>query len=151
MGWTTCAEGHTHWGARGAAGVLVASRGRALLQLRALWAHNGGTWSVPGGARERGESAVTAAMREAEEELGLDAAGLEVRSSYVAECGGWTYETVLAVPVDPGRALRLRDRSESIEHRWVPADDVDALPLHHAFRRAWDDPGSQLRDFVVTS
>ena len=148
VGWTTCTEGHTHWGPRGAAGVLVAEHGRALLQLRASWAHHGGTWSVPGGARERGESAVTAALREADGELGLDPSAVTPQASYVAECGGWTYETVLATP---RRTLALRDMAESREHRWVPAGDVAALPLHPAFRTTWDDPASGLRDFVAGS
>ena len=65
MTWATCAHGHAHWGRRGAAGLLVADGGRVLLQLRARWAHPGGTWSIPGGARERGETALQAALREA--------------------------------------------------------------------------------------
>ena len=56
-------------GTPGAAGLLVATEGEVLLQLRARWAHQGGTWSIPGGARERGESMVDAALREAREEL----------------------------------------------------------------------------------
>lgn len=134
-----------HWGPRGAAGLLVAREGTVLLQLRAAWAHQGGTWSVPGGARERGESATEAALREAHEELGVDATALAVEGSHVALCGGWAYETVLARPVGE---LALRDRSESDGHRWVVADDVAAMPLHPAFRRAWEDPGTGLETFV---
>ncbi|SDE30754.1 NUDIX domain-containing protein [Nocardioides lianchengensis] len=144
--WASCARGHVHWGRRGAAGLLLADRGRVLLQLRARWAHQGGTWSIPGGAREAGESYADAALREAEEELGVDADAVDVRGSYVATCGGWTYETVLAVPLT---GLALADRSESDGHRWVPAADVADLPLHPAFRAAWDDPAGALRAFVT--
>src|SRR5262245_27861856 len=101
MTWATCAHGHAHWGRRGAAGLLLAERGRVLLQLRARWAHQGGTWSIPGGARERGESAVDAALREAQEEMAISGQDVDVRASYVASCGGWEYETVLAVPSGP--------------------------------------------------
>ena len=121
--WATCDEGHRHWGPQGAAGLLLARDGAALLQLRAAWVHRGGTWSVPGGARERGETATAAALREAHEELGVDAGSLVVEGSYVALCGGWTYETVLARPAGSLADLSVRDRSESDGHRWVPADD----------------------------
>lgn len=146
-GWASCEHGHAHWGRRGAAGLLLADRGRVLLQLRARWAHQGGTWSIPGGARETGESYDDAALREAHEELGVDADAVEVRGGYVATCGGWTYRTVLAVPLD---GLVLADRSESDAHRWVPADDVAALPLHPSFRTAWEDPAGELRSFVTS-
>ncbi|WP_205475100.1 NUDIX domain-containing protein [Nocardioides sp. SYSU D00038] len=149
MGWATCTHGHLHWGRRGAAGLLLARAGGVLLQLRAGWAHQGGTWSIPGGARERGESAVEAALREAHEELGVDRSVVDVRGSYLAECGGWQYETVLAVPAVA--EVAVRDVAESAGHAWVAAADVDALPLHPAFAAAWADPDGDLRDFVELS
>ena len=147
MSWATCTLGHAHWGPRGAAGLLLARQGQVLLQLRARWAHQGGTWSIPGGARERGESMVDAALREAHEELGLDSARIETYGSYVAECGGWLYETVFASPVE---LLRITDHAESAGHRWVDADDVDDLKLHPAFRDAWTAAPS-LKQFVLSS
>jgi 8-oxo-dGTP diphosphatase len=145
MGWATCAHGHAHWGPRGAAGLLLADAGTVLLQLRARWAHQGGTWSIPGGARERGESAVDAALREAREEMSIRGADVEVRASYVATCGGWEYETVLAVPAGP---VRLAHLSESEAHVWATPHEVGELPLHPAFRKAWVAPDGELRQFV---
>jgi 8-oxo-dGTP pyrophosphatase MutT (NUDIX family) len=147
MTWATCAHGHAHWGRRGAAGLLLAERGRVLLQLRAGWAHQGGTWSIPGGARERGESAVQAALREAREEMSIRGRDVRVRSSYVATCGGWKYETVLAVPA--GGPVHLAHLSESDGHVWAAADEVGDLPLHPAFRKAWEATDRTLRDFVT--
>jgi 8-oxo-dGTP pyrophosphatase MutT (NUDIX family) len=146
MSWAVCARGHRHWGRRGAAGLLLAAEGAVLLQLRASWAHLGGTWSIPGGARERGESALDAALREAREELGIDPGAVSVSASYVASCGGWTYETLLGTA---DRSLRVVDAAETEAHRWVPAAEVLDLPLHPAFREAWEDPGSQLRAFAA--
>ena len=140
-----CAHGHSHWGRLGAAGLLLARDGRVLLQLRARWVHRGSTWALPGGVREQGETAVEAALREAEEEMGLAASSVEVRGSRTADCGGWVYETVLGATVG---SPSIRDRSESDGHRWVPADEVDALALHPAFRTAWSHPDGVLRDFV---
>jgi len=147
MTWATCAHGHAHWGRRGAAGLLLAERGRALLQLRAGWAHQGGTWSIPGGARERGESAVQAALREAREEMSIRRREVAVRSTYVASCGGWEYETVLAVPATG--PVHLAHLSESEGHVWAAVDEVGELPLHPAFRRAWEAPDGRLREFVT--
>ena len=145
MGWATCAHGHAHWGPRGAAGLLVAQGGRVLLQLRVGWSHQGGTWSIPGGARERGESAVEAALREAREEMSIRPGDVVVRTSYVASCGGWEYETVLARATGP---VHLRHRSESVDHVWADPDEVAALPLHPGFRSAWEAADGELRQFV---
>jgi len=147
MSWATCAHGHAHWGRRGAAGLLLAERGRVLLQLRAGWAHQGGTWSIPGGARERGESAVQAALREAREEMSIRDREVRVHSSYVASCGGWEYETVLAVPA--AGPVHLAHLSESVDHVWACADEVGELPLHPAFRKAWEADDGTLRGFVT--
>ena len=78
-GWVRCAQGHRHWGRFGAAGLLVVAGGRLLLAHRAFWSHHGGTWGIPGGARDGAESARDAALREAVEETGLDAAGAKDR------------------------------------------------------------------------
>ena len=148
MSWATCTHGHAHWGRRGAAGLLVADQGRVLLQLRASWAHQGGTWSIPGGARERGESAVQTALREAKEEMAIRRRDIAVRSSYVARCGGWEYETVLAVAVGP---VQLAHLSESDAHLWAEPEALEELPLHPAFRSAWEAPDARLRAFVAAT
>ncbi len=72
-GWTRCAQGHRHWGLVGAAGLLVVhdadGERRFLMQHRSEQVHHGGTWAIPGGALEHGETAAAGALREAEEEL----------------------------------------------------------------------------------
>lgn len=148
MSWARCDLGHRHWGPYGAAGLLLARDGHVLLQLRVGWAHHGGTWSVPGGALERRESATAGALRESHEELGLHAGAVDVRGSRVAVCGGWTYETVLGLAVGD---IEVRDLTESAAHAWVAVPHVADLPLHPAFRAAWDDGDGVLRDFVHAS
>ncbi|GAA4388566.1 NUDIX hydrolase [Tsukamurella soli] len=145
-GWVRDPDGSRYWGRFGAAGLLVTAGAVAdgtaedgpvvLLQHRAAWSHQGGTWSVPGGARDSHESASDAALREAGEEAGLDPAAVQIMSELVTarSVAGWTYTTVLARV--EGRPA-LIPNAESLELAWVPLDTVDTLPLHPAFAAAW--------------
>ncbi|MBU4214901.1 MAG: NUDIX domain-containing protein [Actinobacteria bacterium] len=140
-GWVECGCGRRHWGLVGAAGLLLARRDDAgtithvLLQHRALWSDQGGTWGVPGGAREPGETAVQGALREAAEEAGVDPGDVEVVDESVLTHPDWSYTTVIGferAPVAP----RATD-AESLEVAWVPVDEVPGLPLLPAFAQAW--------------
>lgn len=134
-GWVRCSRGHRHWGRFGAAGLLVTGGGRVLLQHRAAWTHEGGTWAVPGGARDSHESSITAALREAVEETSLDPGTVEPRTEWVDEHGGWSYTTIVAV-ADPGIEVAPIN-AESTAVAWWPLDAVAALPLHSGFAAAW--------------
>jgi 8-oxo-dGTP diphosphatase len=138
-GWTQCAAGHRHWGLNGAAGLLLRDRSagqdRVVLQHRALWSHQGGTWGVPGGARDSHESAVAAALRETGEEAGIPPAAVRPYGQLVDDHGGWAYDTVLGVPTAPVHPRPTGGESEDV--RWVDVAAVDALPLHPGFAAAW--------------
>lgn len=131
------------WGGNGAAGLLLLDPAvGVLLQLRAEWSHFGGTWGIPGGARKAGESAVEAALREADEEAAVPPAEVEVQGEVVYDIGYWSYTTVLARVRRPIRPA-LGD-AESAELRWVPTDRVAELPLHPGLAAGWDDLRSRL-------
>lgn len=134
-GWVTCDLGHRHWGRFGAAGLLVRADDRVVLQHRAPWSHEGGTWGIPGGARDSHESAVAGALREAAEEAGIDPSDVLVTGQLLVEHGRWGYTTVLAEPLR-GLAPRAADR-ESVEVRWLGLPDVAGLPLHPGLARTW--------------
>jgi len=142
-GWVTCERGHPHWGRYGAAGLLLRDRARdgagerdrVVLQHRAAWSHQGGTWGMPGGARDSDESAVRAALREAAEEGGLDPAAVRPVGLLTDDHGGWSYVTVLAEPVTPVEPHATG--GESVEVRWVDVPAVDTLPLHPGFAATW--------------
>ena len=147
-GWVECGCGRRHWGLHGAAGLLLVRRddaGRAtdvVLQHRATWSDQGGTWGLPGGAREPDETAAQAALREAHEEAGVDAARVAVRGEHVLHHPDWSYTTVLAdLPPDahPGATPfePAPTDAESIEVRWVPLDEVTDRELLPAFADAW--------------
>lgn len=135
------ANGTAYWGRHGAAGLLLRAprpdgSAAVLLQHRAVWSHQGGTWGLPGGARDSHETAEQAAVREAHEEAGLPAEQLTVRTTVVtAEVTGWTYTTVIA---DAEELLETVPNRESAELRWVPEDEVADLPLHPGFAASWE-------------
>ena len=136
-------NGARFWGRHGAAGLLLRAPrpdgGPAvLLQHRAPWSHQGGTWGLPGGARDSHETAEQAAVREAHEEAGLPADQLTVRTTGVtatAAGGNWTYTTVIA---DARELLETVPNRESSELRWVAVDEVISLPLHPGFAASWE-------------
>lgn len=147
-GWVECGQRHRHWGRYGAAGLLlryVDSLGTrwVLLQHRAEWSHHGGTWGLPGGARDSHETAEETALRESAEETGLDAALVRVLSTHRDDHGGWSYDTVVADCFD-----RLEVRpigGESIDVRWVPESDAASMPLHPGLAASWARVVSGLR------
>ena len=142
-GFVDCSCGSRHWGRLGAAGLLVHRAGRVLLQHRAHFLQEGGTWALPGGARDVGESAVQAALREATEEAGVPAGALRLRHAWTVDHGTWSYTTVVADAVTP---LQARDLDgESLEVRWVDLGDVPTMPLHSGLAAGWP----ALRDLVA--
>ncbi|HEY1841154.1 MAG TPA: NUDIX hydrolase [Mycobacterium sp.] len=141
-GWVVSDTGNHYWGRYGAAGLLVrAPRSdgtpAVLLQHRAPWSHQGGTWGLPGGARDSHESAEQAAVREAHEEAGLPGQLLSVRATVITAVASgthWTYTTVVA---DAADLLQTVPNYESAEMRWVAEDEVAELPLHPGFAASW--------------
>jgi 8-oxo-dGTP diphosphatase len=144
-------SGAAYWGKHGAAGLLLRALGpdgspAVLLQHRAPWSHQGGTWGLPGGARDSHETPEQAAVREANEEAGLPADSLNVRTTVVtatAAGGHWTYTTVIA---DAAELLETVPNRESSELRWVAEDAVADLPLHPGFAASWE----RLREVAAT-
>ncbi len=138
-GWVDCSCGGRHWGRHGAAGLLVVRPGPAgpqvLMQLRSSWTHQGGTWGLPGGARDSHETASEAARREATEETGLDTSQVVDLVERRVDHGSWAYTTVIAT-AQPGATAWVANReSEAVE--WVELDDVGGLPLHPALAFDW--------------
>ena len=138
-GWTTCGQGHRHWGRFGAAGLLAFApdegETRVLLQRRSWWGNHGGTWGPPGGARDSHESAVTAALREAEEECAMPADAVSVTGIFRDDHGGWSYQTVIASAPRPFAVRAVS--SETSQVSWVAVEDVADLDLHPGFAEQW--------------
>jgi 8-oxo-dGTP diphosphatase len=140
-GWVRCRDGQDRWGRFGAAGLLLRApdtqrRPLVLMQHRAPWTHHGDRWGLPGGARNRGETAVQTALREAAEETALDPARVRVRGQMVVRPGGdaWSFTNVIADTTEP---LAVRPNPECSALAWIPEPEVTGLNLHPAFRADW--------------
>jgi 8-oxo-dGTP diphosphatase len=132
-GWVQCRCGQRHWGRYGAAGLYLTSRDGVLVQLRPEWAHQGGTWSIPGGARDSHETVLEAALREAREEAGVDPASVELIGYQRTQHPDWRYDTVLARTAGP---VHVTPHAESVRLAWEPLDSLADLDLHPGFAAA---------------
>ncbi|WP_433351608.1 NUDIX domain-containing protein [Microtetraspora malaysiensis] len=151
-GWAQCDRGHRHWGVHGAAGLLAVHHTQdgmpyVLMQKRSWWSHHGGTWGLPGGARDSHEDAISGALREAHEEAALTGDQLRIQGVYLDDHGGWSFQTVIA------QAAGLLDASpangESTDMRWIAADEVGARKLHPGFAETWPRIRPALAPLVV--
>lgn len=137
-GFVRCGDGHVRWGRFGAAGVLFLCRTvdgpRVMLQKRSAWAHEGGTWSVAGGAIDRDETPEAAALREASEEVGAIPAHRVVGEVVFAPSDDWSYTTLL-VEVDEEFGDSVNFETDAVG--WFRPDEVDALACHPGFAAAW--------------
>ena len=143
-GFVTLADGSHRWGLFGAAGVLGRHVGGGdgdaddpsyFLARRSMHTHLGGTWAIPGGALDQGETPLEGALREFVEEIGvaLDEHGYELVGEYEDDHGGWSYWTLVVdvpTPFEPPATLTW----ETSEARWVRRSELGELELFSAFR-----------------
>lgn len=143
-GWIDCDCGRKHWGVNGASGVLLARRDETtgkvthvVMQHRAAWSAEGGTWGIPGGATAQGETPIEGALRESYEEANITPEDIDVVGSYREDHGPWAYTTVFAFE-KPGRRVEPKaNDDESMEIAWVPIEQVSELKLLTAMRTDW--------------
>jgi 8-oxo-dGTP diphosphatase len=136
-GFLRLADGTMRWGRFGAAGVLlrhVDDGGEPVyfVARRSEWCHQGGTWAVPGGALNHGESPLEGALREFAEEIGVVPGEHVVATVHEDDHGGWSYWTLVldvADRFDPPGELHW----ETAEVRWVTAAELAQLELFPAF------------------
>lgn len=142
-GWVNCRCGQKHWGLYGAAGLFLVRTDHTgqftevVLQHRSLWSHQGGTWAVPGGALDHGETAFEGAVREAQEEAGIAGHHVTELAQVVLDHGDWSYTTVIAQTQDPQAPIGATD-AESIEIAWVPLSQIRSRLLLPAFDKSLD-------------
>jgi len=109
--------------ARVGVAVLVRRGDGALLMELRKGAHGAGTWSVPGGKLERGESVLQCAARELLEETGLAPAGIRETGVYTLTHfeGGDSWVTLYCCVDLPGYPVaQVTEPEKCAEWRWVP-------------------------------
>lgn len=152
-GWVQCECGHRHWGRHGAAGLaLVRADGppRVLLQLRAAWTHEGGTWGLVGGARDSHETLAEAALREAVEEAEIEPDLVTVARELVGtDHGTWSYTYVIGLAASTLTVTDVTPESDALE--WVELDRVAERELHSAFARSWPTLREAIDEVLVGS
>ena len=144
-GFVTVADGSVRWGRFGAAGVLVrhiddGGGHHYFLARRSVHTHQGGSWAVPGGALDDGESPLEGALREFAEEIGPFSSGYEVIAVHEDDHGGWSYWTVV---LEVTERFPVPDRLswETAEARWVAAEELRELDLFAPFRASLEHLG----------
>ena len=134
-GWIECQCGGKHWGLFGAAGLVLVRDQSILLQHRAPWVHNGDTWGIPCGARDSHETPLEAALREANEEIGIDIKLLSTVGEFVDDHITWSYHTIIAKASPELIAHEMND--ESLEVKWIPIAEIENQKLHPSFANTW--------------
>lgn len=124
-------EAERFWGKRGAGALMVArGTGRVLLTLRSSGVRNPGTWGLPGGALEEGESPESGARREAAEELGFTGP-MELQPAYVFKAEGFTYYNFVGIV---GSEFESVLDWENDAAGWFDLDDLPS-PLHFGVQK----------------
>ena len=106
-------------------GVFVLRGGRVLLGQR-RGAHGAGTWALPGGHLEFGETVEHCARREVLEETGLEVT-VVARGPYtndLFEDAGKHYVTVFVIARAPDGEPQLREPAKCAEWRWCRWSDL---------------------------
>ncbi len=145
-GWVDCRCGLRHWGTHGAAGLFLVVQDQVLVQLRPKWAHQGGTWAIPGGARDSHESVIAGALREAQEETALDPGLVEIVGTHRMQHPDWRYDTVIATAT---MRPEVSEHAESVALEWVDVRSLGTWDLHPGFARSVPDLLLPVVTFIV--
>ena len=120
-------------------GALIVYDGRIVLVRRGVDPGKG-RWSIPGGAVNLGEKVREAAIREAEEECGLnieiavDRPMDVVDSIYRDDEGGFRFHYVLLQFLARPQGGKLKASSDVLDAKWVPLEEVETYELTESFR-----------------
>jgi 8-oxo-dGTP pyrophosphatase MutT (NUDIX family) len=140
-GFVLAGDGQPRWGRFGAAGVLVrhvdGDDHWYFLARRSELTHRGGSWAIPGGALNEGETPLAAALREFVEEIGVELADHAVDSVHESDHGGWSYWTVI-VDVPERFPLPTSLQWETSDVRWVHRGELADFELFDAFASTLD-------------
>lgn len=131
------------WGLYGASGVLIRNRdddGVERFFLAQRGGHvdgGGGTWAVPGGALDAGETPTQGALREFREEIKATDVELDIHTEHLDQVHEeWSYTTVIADARQRFDAPAKLDW-ETKAVGWFTREEISAMPLHPGFAKTW--------------
>ena len=107
-------------------GVFVKKDGKVLIQHR-VGSHGAGTWSLPGGHMEYGETPELTAVREVKEEVNLlvkNPKVVGITNDYMPEHGKH-YVTIFVEAEYEDGEIKINEPDKTTEIRWC---DLNALP-----------------------
>ena len=125
-------NGKKYWG-RSGAGIFFTDGKSVLLLKRAEKGDEKGTWGLPGGKAEEGESSIGTARREAMEECGHSEGQRFDKSE---EKDGHFHWTTFFHQVRKPFKCTLSD--EHSDWKWIPFEDLDQYDLHPKFKENVD-------------
>jgi len=132
------------WGDQGAGCMLLAkSTGRILLMFRSELVNEPRTWSIPGGAIDKGENPSSAARRELKEELRYTGP-LNLVASYVFEAEDFRFHNFLGiVPEEFEPSLDWENEGA----QWFDLDQLPS-PLHFGVRALLSNSKEQIQQII---
>ncbi len=118
-----------------AVGAVVLRADGAVLLVQRARPPAAGTWTLPGGKVEPGESLDSAVVRELREETGLSARPIAELEEVILERDGFAYRIMdfLCALEDAGAQPRAQD--DAADARWVGEADFDRLGVTPEVRR----------------
>ena len=132
-------------------GALIVHDGRIVLVRRGVDPGKG-RWSIPGGAVNLGEKVREAAVREAEEECGLNIEIAVDRPMDVVdsirkdEKGRLRYHYVLLQFLARPEGGKLKASSDVLDAKWVPLEEVETYELTKSFRSFFKKHRQELKE-----
>lgn len=164
-GWAVGTDGVRRWGTLGAAGLFLTTveQGTTLLlvQHRAMWTNFGGTWGIPGGAVDTGESETEAALRETMEETGVDPVEVTVTGSVVTSRVPLDH-VLRRVPLTGDELDFATPVTDAVDHGLRLFDALQTYPVTHpetGYRLVgtidgelcWEVPDTSVREWTYTT
>lgn len=117
-------NGNKYWGGKGA-GIFYTNGEKVLLLKRAEKGDNKGTWCLPGGKVEEGESFIDAAKRESKEECG-NFTGSRFEDLKETD-GGHTWISFFFRIKKPFRCKLSKEHSD---YKWFDLEELNKVDLH---------------------
>ena len=112
------------------AGIFFTDGEKTLLLKRSDKGDNGGTWGIPGGKTEAGETAIGTAMRESKEECGVVKGK---RFDNLDSLDGHYQWTTFFFKINKPFKCKLSD--EHTDWKWVSIESMGEMNLHPKLRK----------------